>query len=161
MASAQPACSFLARQSPRRPPYTVPPKNGGFRLGLARLRTRVKRGVRMHELSIAMSIVEMAEEESEQRGGARVNAVYLKLGALAGVVKAALLSSYEIACEGTGLQGSRLLIEEIPIVVHCPQCLAPRTLDSPQWFVCPECKGPVSEVIQGRELQVYALELQE
>jgi hydrogenase nickel incorporation protein HypA/HybF len=115
----------------------------------------------MHELSIAMSIVEMAEEESEQRGGARVNAVHLKLGALAGVVKDALLSSYEIACEGTELQGSRLVIEEIPIVVHCPQCLAPRTLDSPQWFVCPECKGPVSEVIHGRELQVYALELQE
>jgi Zn finger protein HypA/HybF involved in hydrogenase expression len=31
----------------------------------------------MHELSIAMSIVEMAEEESDKRGGARVNAVHL------------------------------------------------------------------------------------
>jgi hydrogenase nickel incorporation protein HypA/HybF len=115
----------------------------------------------MHELSIAMSIVEMAEEESDQRGGARVSAVHLKLGALAGVVKAALLSSYEIACEGTGLQGSRLVIEEIPIVAHCPNCSAPQTIESPQWFVCPECKGPISEVTQGRELQVYALELQE
>ena len=45
----------------------------------------------MHELSIAMSIVEMAEEEAEQRG-AQVNAVHLKLGALAGVVKGALFS---------------------------------------------------------------------
>jgi hydrogenase nickel incorporation protein HypA/HybF len=115
----------------------------------------------MHELSIAMSIVEMAEEESDQRGGARVNAVYLKLGALAGVVKDALLSSYELACEGTGLQGSRLVIEEIPIVVYCPTCLAPRTLDSVQWFACPECRSPVSEVIHGRELQVVALEIQE
>lgn len=115
----------------------------------------------MHELSIAMSIVEMAEEESGQRGGVRVSAVHLKLGVLAGVVKEALLSSYELACEGTGLQGSRLVIEEIPIVVHCPKCLAQRILDSPQWFVCPECKGPVSQVIQGRELQVFALELQE
>jgi hydrogenase nickel incorporation protein HypA/HybF len=115
----------------------------------------------MHELSIAMSIVEMAEEESDQRGGVRVNAVHLKLGALAGVVKEALLSSYELACEGTGLEGSRLVIEEIAIVVHCPKCLAPRILDSPQWFVCPECKSPVSDVIHGRELQVFALELQE
>jgi len=115
----------------------------------------------MHELSIAMSIVEMAEEESDQRGGVRVKAVHLKLGALAGVVKSALLSSYELACEGTGLQGSRLVIEELPIVVNCPKCLGPRTLDSPQWFICPECKDPVSEVIQGRELQVFALELQE
>ena len=64
----------------------------------------------MHELSIALSIVEMAEEEAGKRGGARVNAVHLKLGLLAGVVKDALLSSYELACEGTSLAGSRLVI---------------------------------------------------
>src|ERR1700679_1110677 len=104
----------------------------------------------MHERSIAMGTLEMAEEESEQRGGARVNAVHLKLGALAGVVKDALLSSYELACEGTDLQGSRLVIEEVPIVAYCPQCLASRTLASAQWFACPECGSPVSDVIHGR-----------
>jgi hydrogenase nickel incorporation protein HypA/HybF len=114
----------------------------------------------MHELSIAMSIVEMAEEEAGQRGGARVNAVHLKLGALAGVVKDSLLSSYELACGGTSLEGSRLVIEEIPIVVYCPTCLVPRELKTIQWFICPECKSPVSQVIHGRELQVVALELQ-
>jgi hydrogenase nickel incorporation protein HypA/HybF len=114
----------------------------------------------MHELSIAMSIIEMAGEEADQRGGARVNAVYLKVGALAGVVGQTLLSAWELACEGTGLQGSRLVIEEVPVVVYCPRCLAPRTLDSIQWFACPDCKSPVSEVINGRELQVVALEIQ-
>ena len=115
----------------------------------------------MHELSIAMSIVELAEEEAAQRGGVRVNAIHLKLGPLAGVVKAALLSSYEMACEGTSLEGSRLVIEQVPIVVYCSGCLASRTLDSMQWFVCPVCKKAVSEVLQGRELQVTALEIQE
>jgi len=47
----------------------------------------------MHELSIAMSIVEMAQEEAAQRG-CQIDAVHLKLGALSGVVKDALLSSY-------------------------------------------------------------------
>jgi len=114
----------------------------------------------MHELSIAMSIVEMAEEEAEQRG-AQVSAVHLKLGALAGVVKNALLSSYEIACAGTGLEGSRLIIEEVPVVVYCRQCLAARTLVSIQLFVCPECGSPAAEVLEGREMQVFALEIQE
>jgi hydrogenase nickel incorporation protein HypA/HybF len=90
-----------------------------------------------------------------------VNAVHLKLGRLAGIVKDALLSSYELACEGTSLQGSRLVIEEIPIVVYCPKCLELRTLHTVQWFACPGCKSPVSDVIQGRELQVVALEIQE
>jgi hydrogenase nickel incorporation protein HypA/HybF len=113
----------------------------------------------MHELSIAMSIVELAEEEAEQRS-AHINAVHLKLGPLSGVVKEALLSSYGLACEGTALEGSRLIIEEVPIVVYCPNCRAPRPPKSMQWFACSECSSPVSEILQGRELEVTALEIQ-
>ena len=47
----------------------------------------------MHELSIAMSIIELAQEESERRG-VHVSAVHLKLGALSGVVKEALLGFF-------------------------------------------------------------------
>jgi hydrogenase nickel incorporation protein HypA/HybF len=36
----------------------------------------------------------------------------LRLGSLAGVAREALLFSYGIACEGTSLEGSRLLIDE-------------------------------------------------
>jgi hydrogenase nickel incorporation protein HypA/HybF len=113
----------------------------------------------MHELSIAMSIVEMAEEEAERHGG-QVSAVHLKLGALSGVVKEALLSSYEMACEDTPLRGSRLIVEEVPIVVFCVPCQARRGLTSSQWFCCPECGTPSSEVVQGKELEVVALEIQ-
>lgn len=115
----------------------------------------------MHELSIAMSIVQMAEEESQRRGGARITAVYLKLGALSGVVKGALLSSYEMACEGTPLQQSQLIVEEVPVVVFCPSCLAQRPLHSMQLFCCAECGTPTSEIVQGKELEVVALEMEE
>ena len=114
----------------------------------------------MHELSIAMSIVEFAEEEAVRRGG-KINAVHLKLGALAGVVKSALQSSYEMACQNTPLQGSQLIVEEIPVVVHCPSCRADCQLSSIQFFECVECGAPTSEVVQGRELEVVALEIQE
>jgi hydrogenase nickel incorporation protein HypA/HybF len=115
----------------------------------------------MHELSIAMSIVEMAEEESAARGEAHIDAIHLKLGALAGVVKGALLSAWELACDGTKLAGSRLVIEEVPILAYCPTCRGPRTLTSMQWFACPECGSPVSEILEGREMQVVALEIRE
>jgi hydrogenase nickel incorporation protein HypA/HybF len=114
----------------------------------------------MHELSIAMSIVEMAEEEAEQRGGVQVSAVHLKLGPLSGVVKDALLSSYDLACEGTRLEGSRLIIEEVPIVAYCPKCQMRRPVNSREWFVCPECRTPTPDVLQGRELEVVGLEIQ-
>ena len=66
----------------------------------------------MHELSIAISIVEMATEEAERHGAARVDAVHLRLGRLSGVVARALRASYDLACEQTPLEGSRLLIED-------------------------------------------------
>jgi len=107
-----------------------------------------------------MSIVDLAEEEIEKRGATQVHAVHLKLGLLSGVVKDALLSSYGLACEGTALAGSRLMIEEVPIVAYCEKCDAPRSVNSVEWFVCPECRAPISQVLQGKELQVVGLEIQ-
>src|SRR5215467_574752 len=75
----------------------------------------------MHELSIAMGIVDAAADEAHRRR-VKVNAVHLRLGALSGVVKDALLSSYELACQDTPLAGSRLVVEDVPVAVLCPQC---------------------------------------
>jgi hydrogenase nickel incorporation protein HypA/HybF len=113
----------------------------------------------MHELSIALSILELAEEEAERRGGVHIDAIHLKIGPLSGVVKEALLSAYELAVEQTSLADCRLVVEEIPIVVHCSTCHADRPVRSMQCLCCTECGAPASQVVQGRELQVSALEL--
>ena len=114
----------------------------------------------MHELSIAMSIVDAAVEEAQRRG-VQVTAVHLRLGALSGVVKDALLFSYEVACQDTPLQGSRLIVEDVPVTVFCPRCQEKRVLESVQLFQCPECGAPTRDVLQGKELEVFALEVQE
>lgn len=114
----------------------------------------------MHELSIAMGIVEAALDEAQKRG-VQVSAVHLKLGALSGVVKDALLFSYEVACQDTPLQGSRLVVEDVPVVVFCPQCQKEQTLVSVQSFTCPVCDAPTMNILHGKELEVYALEVEE
>jgi Zn finger protein HypA/HybF involved in hydrogenase expression len=73
---------------------------------------------RMHELSIAMGIVNAALDESRRRD-VQVSAVHLRLGALSGVLKDALLFSYEVACLDTPLQGSQLIVEDVPVIVFC------------------------------------------
>ena len=114
----------------------------------------------MHELSIALSMIEMASEEAARRGGVQVHAIHLKLGQLSGVVKDALLFSYTVACEGTPLEGSRLVIEEVPVLLYCPSCEAETELASLQRFCCSACGTLTSEVVQGKELEVVALEIQ-
>ena len=114
----------------------------------------------MHELSVALSIIEGAEEEAARQGGGRVCAVHLRLGPLSGVVKEALLFSYDLACEGTPLQGSTLVIEDIPLLIDCPQCRAKRSAVSLQRLQCAECGTPAAGVLHGAELEVSALELE-
>jgi|SRR5208282_5299965 len=115
----------------------------------------------MHELSIAMSIIELAQEESDRRGGVPVSAVHLKLGALSGVVKEALLGSFEMACEDTPLKGARLVVEDVPVLIYCQNCQSPRPISSVQLFCCAECGTPSANVVQGKELEVVALEIEE
>lgn len=114
----------------------------------------------MHELSIALSLVDMAREEAEKLGG-RVCALHLRIGALSGVVPEALMASYEMACAATPLEGSRLVIEDVPVVVYCPQCDAERELSSVQFFCCAVCGTPTSQVERGRELELFALEIEQ
>jgi hydrogenase nickel incorporation protein HypA/HybF len=114
----------------------------------------------MHELSIAMGIVDAALDESQRRG-VEVSAVHLRLGALSGVVKDALMFSWEVACQDTDLQGSQLIVEDVPVIVFCNQCQRERELPSVQLFACPECGAPTMDVRHGKELEVFALEIQE
>jgi hydrogenase nickel incorporation protein HypA/HybF len=112
----------------------------------------------MHELSIALSMIEQIEEVSEQNGGSAVETVYVRLGVLSGVDPQALRFAYELACEDTPLAASRLEIETVQLLVHCPQCNNDHRPD-PQHILCPRCLTPEQEILNGRELEVRALEL--
>jgi len=115
----------------------------------------------MHELSIALSIIEGVSQEARNHPGAQIHAVHLKLGALSGVVKDALLFSYELACQGTLLVGSRLIVEEIPVVVYCQNCKTEKTLESIQRFCCPSCGGLTPDIISGKQLELVGIEITE
>lgn len=115
----------------------------------------------MHELSIAMSILDVAEEELERHAGARVEAIHIRLGALSGVAREALVAAYELASEQTPFASSRLVFEDVPIVMYCPKCLGERPVHSLQRLCCAECDTPAAEIVRGRELQLAALELEE
>ncbi len=113
----------------------------------------------MHELSIAVSMIEAVSEEADRAGAERVSVVYLKLGPLSGVVRDALAFSFDVAAEGTLLEGAMLDIEEVPVVVFCAECWAEKPLPDLQGFRCPDCGTPASDIRQGRELEITAIEI--
>jgi len=113
----------------------------------------------MHELSIVSSVVETVTESLAAYPGARVLEVRLRVGALASVVTESLEFCYGIASEGTPLEGSRLVVNVLPVVMHCEACRADVELEGVQSFRCPQCGEPCSEMKQGRELEIDSVEI--
>lgn len=114
----------------------------------------------VHELSIAYDLIESADAAARQAGAAKVNAVHLRLGRLSGVVSDALQFGYDIAAKGTLLEGSRLVIEELPAVIYCESCGSEFELPGIQNFCCPQCGTPSRQIRQGKELEIHSMEVE-
>lgn len=69
------------------------------------------------------------------------------------------MSAFELAREGTLLEGAKLVIKDEPIVLFCPSCQAEHPAVSIQQMACSKCRTPSSQIIRGRELEVFALEV--
>jgi hydrogenase nickel incorporation protein HypA/HybF len=65
----------------------------------------------VHELSIAMSLAELVEEQLADEPGAAVTAVDIRIGTLSSVVPEALQFAWEPVAQGTRLHGSELRIQ--------------------------------------------------
>ena len=113
----------------------------------------------MHELSIAMNVIDLVTAEAQRRQ-ARIVAVHLRLGPLSGVVSQALASAFELAREGTELADCRLVVEDVPIMIYCPACAAEKPAESIQSLRCGDCGTPAARVVGGQELELTALELE-
>ena len=112
----------------------------------------------MHELSIALSIVDGVLEELDRQSG-QVEAVHLRLGRMSGVDKDALSFSYGVACEGTALANSRLLIEDVDVTIFCPACGMERPTRSFPLLTCADCGAAGGRLLRGEELEITAMEM--
>lgn len=111
----------------------------------------------MHELSIAYSLVQLAIETAEQNNLKKVDELHLKLGVFSGVVKEALQFSFDIATEGTLIEGASLIINEVPLKIYCPHCKEEHVLPQPVPMKCPICNVSSDEILEGKEIELYSL----
>ncbi len=108
----------------------------------------------MHELSIAESILDAVRERLPEQ---HVSVVRVRIGTLTAVVPDALLFCFELAAQGTPLEGARLEIESGEARAHCRQCDHEFVL--PDLFLICACGSTDLDVLSGRELQVASVEV--
>jgi hydrogenase nickel incorporation protein HypA/HybF len=114
----------------------------------------------MHELSIATSIIEIAEAQARAHCSKSIRTIRLRLGEFTSVVREALEFSFEVARQGTLAEHATLEIETVPLVARCAKCGAVKQPAHEICLVCPGCGSPL-EIVSGEELQVVYIELDE
>ncbi|MCF7823571.1 MAG: hydrogenase maturation nickel metallochaperone HypA [Candidatus Marinimicrobia bacterium] len=114
----------------------------------------------MHEMSIAMNIVDIACKEAEKEGAPSISIIELDVGKLAGVMIDSLKFCYDSVCKGTLAENSKLLINEIVGRGQCIKCGSEFDIDS-FMAICPTCESYEVEITQGRELKLKAVTVNE
>lgn len=114
----------------------------------------------MHELRVAENIVTSVLAEMERRGLSKVQAVGLRIGELTDIVPASLEFGFNVCVSETPLEGAELNIEILPVKGQCRQCKCEFEVEDLQ-FICPACGGRSIKTVQGQELDICYLEVDE
>lgn len=114
----------------------------------------------MHEASLAESLFRIAQTALAGRKDARVRKVNVLAGALAGVMPDALCFAFDALKAGTPLASAEMVIRVQPIRAACGDCGANY---EPQAFpcICPACGGRSFRIVDGEDVILESLELDE
>lgn len=112
----------------------------------------------MHELSVAMGIVKIAENETAKAKANKVECIELEIGTLAGVEFESLDFVWPSAVKGTVLEHAEKKIHIIGAKAKCLDCETTFNI-AYIYDSCPNCKSFLKGIIQGKELRVKALEI--
>jgi hydrogenase nickel incorporation protein HypA/HybF len=112
----------------------------------------------MHEISIMQSAIALALSQASQQDAQRIHWIKLQIGELSGVIPEALMFAFEIVTAGTIAAEAELKLETVPVICHCRSCQ--QDFNPESWiYVCPGCHQLTTELRQGRELILTALEV--
>lgn len=114
----------------------------------------------MHEMSLAMSIIDLAVETAVREGGRRVSEVEIEVGNMAGVMGDALEFCLEAAARSTIVEGAGFRLFSVMATGQCGSC---RTIFAVDSFLasCPDCGEIGVNISGGQDLKIRALTIEE
>ncbi len=110
----------------------------------------------MHELSIAEQILDIATDHTAREGVASVREIELEIGTLSGIEIDALTFALDVVTKNTVLDGTKVTIIDVPAKARCESCGEEFLLED-YFSPCPACGAFQSETLQGQELRVKSL----
>lgn len=114
----------------------------------------------MHEMSIAISIVDIATEEARKVNVKSFSEILLDIGSLSGIEIDALEFAMESACKTSVLEGAELKINQIQAIARCKNCGNEFEVEN-VFSICPGCQQYDLDIFQGKELKIKSLVVNE
>ena len=114
----------------------------------------------MHEMGICDGIVRAAVEAAEQAGATRINSIEVTVGELTEIVEEPLQFAFDVLRKGTLAEEATLSVSFIAAKSQCADCSAEfghSRFDAK----CPECGSFMVQLLQGRELRIDAIDIDE
>ena len=112
----------------------------------------------MHELSIAMGIVTIAEKEAKKASVTEVKAIDLEIGTLSGIEIESLNFAWPMAVANSVLEHAEKRIHIIKAKAKCADCGFDYDIEN-LFDTCPKCHSPFKDIYQGKEMRVKSLEV--
>jgi len=112
----------------------------------------------MHELSIALGIVKIAEDETAKANAKQVTKIELEIGVLAGVELESLNFVWESAVKRTVLEDAEKVIDVVEGRGKCVDCDTEFNMEK-IYDCCSNCGSNFKGILKGKELRVKALEV--
>ncbi len=127
-----------------------------------RVRTHIKAEVKliMHEMGIAIQILNLATSSLPPGEAVKVKAIHLRVGKLTAIVPQSLRFCMDVAAKDTLAEGAELVFTETPVVIDCNECDEQTEIEEPP-FVCGSCGSDKIEVVSGREMIVESIEVED
>ena len=113
----------------------------------------------MHEVSLAMGLLEMIEEKCRAEGYRRVDSVRVRVGKASGVLPEAFALAFEAVKPDTLAGGAKFIIDTVPLGGLCGHCGNRFTTAEPFLAECPLCSSTSFKINQGYELELVELDV--
>jgi hydrogenase nickel incorporation protein HypA/HybF len=110
----------------------------------------------MHELSLVMSIIEIAETETQKNNSNSIEEIELDIGELSGVEMTAFDFAWNQAIRSTLLENAQRKINHIPGEGKCLECDSVFPLHN-LYDACPVCNEHFISIQSGKEFRVKSL----
>ncbi|MBY0481361.1 MAG: hydrogenase maturation nickel metallochaperone HypA [Chitinophagaceae bacterium] len=112
----------------------------------------------MHELSIVMSIVDLATKEAAKHDAPLIEEIELDIGCLTGIEMDSFEFAWKQGVKRTILENALKKVNRIEGRAHCNDCNIDFKMQH-LYDSCPECDNHLVGIISGKELKLKSLVL--